>query len=59
MTLEEQAEWCRLDQEERNGKHLTGAEKGRLADLRRAEILDAVRGMLPAVSPVMADVEKR
>lgn len=59
MTIEQQAELRMLDTEERTGKVLTGAERGRLADLRRAEILETVQGMLPAVSPMIADVEKR
>lgn len=59
MTIEQQAELRMLDAEERAGKHLTGAEKGRLADLRRAEILETVQGMLPAVSPVIAERETR
>lgn len=59
MTIEQQKELHLLDAEERAGKTLTGAEKGRLADLRRAEILETVKEMLPTVNPVTAKVEKR
>jgi hypothetical protein len=59
MTSEQQAELHLLDAEERAGKVLTGAEHGRLADLRRAEILETVKEMLPKVNPVTANVEKR
>lgn len=74
MTTEQHAELRVLDAEERAGKTLTGAEKGRLADLRRAEILMSVKEMfdidfkkvaaavtqqLPKTNPATADREIR
>jgi hypothetical protein len=59
MTSELQAELRVLDERERQGEVLTGGEKGRLADLRRAEILDTVAGVLPPVNPVTAGAEVR
>lgn len=46
MNAEERDEFSRLDTAQRDGKLLTGAELGRLADLRRAEILETVQGLL-------------
>lgn len=42
----EQTELERLDAAERAGELLTGEQRGRLADLRRADILLAVEAML-------------
>jgi hypothetical protein len=47
MKAGEQAELHALDAAERDGHVLTGAERGRLADLRRADILDVVATLLP------------
>ncbi len=46
MNADERAVLVLLDAAERDGRVLTGAERGRLADLRKAEILDEVRGLL-------------
>lgn len=54
MTADERVEWTRLEQAERAGQVLTGTERGRLADLRRAEILDAVAKLAPPVNPTTA-----
>lgn len=59
MTTDELAELKVLDGSERAGRVLTGAERGRLADLRRAEILDTVASLLPPLHPVTAKVEVR
>jgi hypothetical protein len=59
MTTEELKELTRLDAEDRAGKVLTGSERGRLADLRRAEILDAVNALLPTVNPATSKREVR
>lgn len=59
MTADERVELTRLDQAERAGQVLTGAERGRLADLRRAEILDAVTKLMPPVNPTTAKREVR
>jgi hypothetical protein len=59
MNENERAELSQLDADDRVGKVLTGAERGRLADLRRAEILDQVASMLPPVNPVTAAAEIR
>ena len=42
----ERAELNQLAADERLGRILTGEQKGRLADLRRAEILETVAGWL-------------
>lgn len=42
MQGDEQDELVQLDADERAGKVLTGGQRGRLADLRRAEILSTV-----------------
>jgi hypothetical protein len=59
MNDEERAELAQLDAAERDGLVLTGGERGRLADLRRAEILATVAGLLPPVNPVTAGTEVR
>lgn len=59
MTIEEQQELQHLDACERQGMVLPGHHRGRLADLRRQEILETVQGMLPPVNPVEKGVEKR
>lgn len=59
MTPEQLEELTRLDAEDRAGKVLTGSERGRLADLRRAEILDVVNTLLPTVNPTTSKREVR
>lgn len=59
MTSDELHELKQLDAAERSGQVLTGAERGRLADLRRAEILAAVAGLFPPINPITAGMEVR
>jgi len=59
MTNDEREELQQLEVADRAGQILTGAERGRLVDLRRAEILDAVARMLSPVNPATADMEIR
>lgn len=59
MTLEDQQELAFLEAEERSGRILTGGQRGRLWDLRRAEILDAIQSKMHPVSPVIASMEVR
>ena len=59
MIAQERAELAQLEADERAGKVLTGAERGRLADLRRADILDAVKALLPTVNPTTSKREVR
>jgi hypothetical protein len=59
MMAQERAELAQLEADERAGKVLTGAERGRLADLRRADILDAVKALLPTVNPTTSKREVR
>lgn len=55
MDAEQRAELAQLEADERDGKVLTGCQRGRLAELRRAEILETVRGWLPpSAAPVYA-----
>lgn len=46
MKADERTELDGLDAAERAGQVLTGAQRGRLADLRRADILATVANML-------------
>mgnify|MGYP001569982191 CR=1 FL=1 len=45
MNKDERTELAELDTAERAGQVLTGDQRGRLADLRRADILAAVSAM--------------
>lgn len=57
MNEEELNELVELEMQERDGKVMTGAQRGRLSDLRRKEILQAVAVMIrdakPAAVPSM------
>lgn len=53
MTNEEFLELSFLDAQERTGAVLTGKEKGRLWDLRKAELIESFRG------PVVEEKETR
>lgn len=59
MTPAERELLAQLDAKDRAGCVLTGLERGRLADLRRAEILETVLSLLPPVTPAIHDREVR
>lgn len=59
MTPAERELLSHLDAKDRAGCVLTGFDRGRLADLRRAEILETVLSLLPPVTPPIQNWEVR
>jgi hypothetical protein len=59
MTAQERETLHELDAAERSGQVLTGAQRGILADLRRAEIIASVMSLVAEKRPGVPGIELR